>query len=41
MYQASSPFGAHVPLIAGLMWETTLVPGGASDVILKSNSPNR
>ena len=34
MYHLDSPCGAHDSLLFGLLWITTLVPGGASGVWL-------
>lgn len=39
MYQPSIPCGAQVPCTAGFSWISTLVPGDASGVLLKSNAP--
>ena len=40
MYHLDSPCGAHDSLLFGLLWITTLVPGGASGVWLQSNYPD-
>ena len=39
MYHPATAWGDHVPRCSGFSWTMTLVPGGASGVLLKSNAP--
>ena len=40
MYHAGVPWPAHVFLFDDFSWTSTLVPGGAIGVVLKSKLPN-